>query len=65
MPGAADPADHAGELGFVFAVFDGTAISQLLGPRSDMPAPSEMVDAVKGLSRLTFPRPGPHEEGSP
>jgi AcrR family transcriptional regulator len=65
MPGAGAPADDTGALGFVFAVFDGTAISQLLGPRSDMPAPSEMVDAVKGLSRLAYPRPGPHEEDSP
>lgn len=65
MPGAGDAADQASALGFTFAVFDGTAISQLLGPRSDMPAPSEMVDSIKALSRLSFPRPGPHEEDRP
>lgn len=64
LAGAGDPADRAGALAFTLAVFDGTAVSQLLGPRPHALPASEMVDAVKALSRLSFPRPGP-EEGSP
>ena len=64
LPGGGDPADRAGALAFTMAVFDGTAMSELLGPQPTKRAASEMVDAVKALSRLSYPRPGP-EEGPP
>jgi AcrR family transcriptional regulator len=64
LPGGGDPAHRAGALAFTMAVFDGTAISALLGPQPTKLAASEMVDAVKALSRLSYPRPAP-EEGSP
>jgi AcrR family transcriptional regulator len=64
LPGGGDPSDRAGALAFTMALFDGTAVSLLLGPRPQLLPASDIVDAVKALSRLPFPRPGP-EEGSP